>query len=72
MVFSPSPLDHCGIEFKIRQQDEFRALYEFVSSFAFLCMCAWVRACASFFFFWTRSTSIKENQTSKKSNLIFF
>ena len=42
MVCILSPLDHCGIEFKIRQRDEFRALYEFVSSFVCVCMCACV------------------------------
>jgi len=42
MVCCLSPLDHCGIEFKIRQRDEFRALYGFVSSFVCVCMCACV------------------------------
>lgn len=43
IVCSPLPLDHCGIEFKIHQRDEFRALYVFLSSFVFVCMCACVR-----------------------------
>ena len=46
MVCSLSPLDHCGIESKIRQRDEFRALYGFVSSF----MCAYVCVRVLFFF----------------------
>ena len=60
IVRTLSPLDHSGIELKIRQRDEIRALYAFVSSF--VCMCA----CMCLFICRARSTSIKENQAFKK------
>ena len=50
MVCGLSPLDDCGIEFKIRQRVEFRALYGFLSSFVCVCVCVCKLACVCLFF----------------------